>query len=207
MLRLSPARVLPAPARLSGISNIHPGLYQTKAFQRPSLRRSHLAAVEAVALYTCPKCFKLFDSEGALEQHTEAKHHSQHHSTRHDDLRLDELEAPFGMPGEWLKTQDWVRRSPRGRKSFGAFKCMPCGRTWLSAHSYPRYKQGCKGCDAEYLPIYLWHNDPSSPRDEDDNEDYDDEGEDKPHDSERCEACRAGVCDMAFKRTRSRMLY
>ena len=48
--------------------------------------------------------------------------------------------------------------------------------------------QGCKECETEGYPIFLWVN---TPRDDDDDEE-DSEDEDKyakPHDRGRCEAC------------------
>jgi hypothetical protein len=94
------------------------------------------------------------------------------------------LKAPVSSPGQWVP-----RKSFTGRKSFGAFECDLCKKVWVSAHAFKEYKQGCQQCEAESLPLFMWHNFEHNDR-------HDDEGrtDDKPHDSDRCEACRAGVC-------------
>ena len=43
-------------------------------------------------------------------------------------------------------------------------------------------------------PIFMWLNEPVQEKDEDEGADV---VTDKPHDRERCEACRLGVCDMS----------
>lgn len=103
------------------------------------------------------------------------------------------LEPPFPeAAGSWIPY-----RSFRGRKSFGHFVCERCQSVWTTAHATNGYKQGCKGCEHMSFPRFMWENDyrGSWPDDEEDATGSD-EGEmpDKPHHSQRCEACRMGVC-------------
>lgn len=100
-------------------------------------------------------------------------------------------DPPVDTPGQWVYRDDF-----RGRKSFGFYVCG-CGRSWTTAHAQKNVEedewfcQGCQGCDSMLEPYYVWENDPSSsPRDRSDR-DLDDE---KPHDFDRCEACRLGKC-------------
>ena len=100
-------------------------------------------------------------------------------------LSADELDDPVGEPGEWIPRLEF-----NGRKSFGAFECK-CRKIWVSAHAYKDYEQGCKGCEQKSLPKFMWVNvvrvrAPRDVREVDPN---------KPHDTARCGACRAGVCD------------
>jgi len=93
--------------------------------------------------------------------------------------------APVDEPGEWVARDEF-----RGKKSFAFFRCKNCKKTWMSAHGYKQFKQGCKRCDEDYLPLFMWknHNKRRSV------EDMESERLDGPHDSSRCEACRRGVC-------------
>jgi len=93
-------------------------------------------------------------------------------------------EAPVDCAGEWV-----LREKFRGQKSFGFYSCG-CGRKWTTAHGYKEYSQGCKGCEATCLPYYMWQNDTNAERRERTSRDE----SDGPHDFERCEACRRGVC-------------
>ena len=77
-------------------------------------------------------------------------------------------------------------------KSFGAFQCLACKKSWISAHAFKAYKQGCQNCEMEELPLYMWQN--LRPREYQGNDDYENDEADKPHDQQRCEACRRGVC-------------
>ncbi len=126
--------------------------------------------------------------------------------------RADQLALPVDTEGAWvdwwgtLRSMlfradvmtrhdflcEWNSDDFEGIKSFGYFECPSCKKTWVSAHSYPDYTQGCKRCDTEYYPKFMWENQERHyPRDEDKTVM---EETDKPHDMERCEACRAGLC-------------
>ena len=91
--------------------------------------------------------------------------------------------APVDNDGQWVARNKFKRE-----KSFGFFKCHKCNKTWLSAHAFRKYRQGCKGCETKVLPIYLWENHEKNTeiKKKKDNK--------KPHDAGRCEACRKGVC-------------
>eukprot|EP00798_Chlamydomonas_sp_ICE-L_P030682 gene30682-35706_t len=179
-----PSDILPGGHRLVVSSHVHlPMLAWDSSVVLTSMWSP------AVVTYTCRKCLKELGDERALEQHRKDKHAHRPCNL----LPLHELKNPVDKPGEWRSTEDFVRQFPKRRKSFGAFKCMPCERTWVSAHAFPKYKEGCQGCNQEYRPIYLWHNFQSGSSDAD-SDDSGDDGSDKPHDSRRCEACRLGVC-------------
>ena len=128
----------------------------------------------------CLKCNKEFSSKKAYENHTAAKH-SKDASEAQNQNNLTKLKAPVDSDGYWIVAADF-----RGRKSFGAYRCE-CGKVWTSAHSQLMYMQGCKKCNKERRPDVMWVNigekQASIDRDED-----------KPHDSRRCQACRAGDC-------------
>ncbi|GAX84636.1 hypothetical protein CEUSTIGMA_g12057.t1 [Chlamydomonas eustigma] len=106
-------------------------------------------------------------------------------------IDIDKLDPPLeSAEGYWVQRKDF-----EGRKSFGVFQCAQCSRRWYSAHAFKEYKQGCQRCDRYYLPIAMWVNTGDRDSDDDDNGFGDDEKDDAgPHDSERCEACKAGVC-------------
>lgn len=103
-------------------------------------------------------------------------------------------DPPVDEPGQWIPRHEF-----RGRKSFSFYRCQ-CGKTWMSAHGYKDYEQGCQTCDRESLPVLMWQNeeryagidlgDPDKPVRE----------RDGPHDEERCAACRAGICDAKRER-------
>merc|ERR1712100_352199 len=93
-------------------------------------------------------------------------------------------DAPVDSAGKWVLREDFPLK-----KSFGFYACR-CGRTWTTAHAQKEYRQGCKGCDTDCYPYYMWLNDPNGPR----RERADRDELDGPHDFERCEACRKGVC-------------
>lgn len=95
---------------------------------------------------------------------------------------------PVDTAGSWVNRDQFT-----GPKSFGFFQCSNCFKTWLSAHAFPKYKQGCKSCELESLPVLLWKNEGIDTRNRERFED-----EDKPHDHVRCEACRQGVCLRAY---------
>jgi len=95
-------------------------------------------------------------------------------------------EPPVDTPGYWE-----LRDNFKGLKSFGSYVCesKKCkNKEWISAHAHKEYRQGCKSCDKFVLPMYMWVN-----TDKDTIKGII-KDTDKPHDSERCEACKAGVC-------------
>lgn len=89
-------------------------------------------------------------------------------------------------------------------KSFGAFQCPICMGTWTSAHAFKIYTQGCKKCDVEGLPLFMWLNEQSGSNERE----FNDKESETPHDSERCEACRRGKCirQSPFKGTPSQLI-
>ena len=101
------------------------------------------------------------------------------------EISSKNLPIPVDTEGYWVKREKFFRD-----KSFGYFVCKDCTKTWLSAHSYKKYKQGCKGCETENYPKYLWFN---SIRIEKDPK-FEELNKEKPHDKERCEACHLGFC-------------
>ena len=105
-------------------------------------------------------------------------------------LLLEDLPAPpiDDIEGHWVPRQDF-----RGRKSFGAFECRSCKKVWTSAHAFKAYGQGCKRCNSEFLPTFMWVNTGVRTR-------VDDAAAnpDKPHDIGRCAACRNGDCIVAL---------
>ena len=106
-------------------------------------------------------------------------------------LTVDSLAAPGNSPGKWLPRDGF-----KGNKSFGLFQCTVCLKTWTSAHAFRAFTQGCKTCDTEELPLFMWENSKSHTYRDDEYDAYEDEhrDEDKAHDRERCEACRRGMC-------------
>jgi hypothetical protein len=56
-------------------------------------------------------------------------------------LLAESLDPPVDADGEWVE-----RSRFRGRKSFGAFQCPDCLKTWVSAHAQGRAKCGCCHC-------------------------------------------------------------
>jgi len=92
---------------------------------------------------------------------------------------------PVSEPGEWVPRDEFP-----GKKSFAFYRCKRCTKNWVSAHGYKTFMQGCQRCEKELLPLFMWKNQDKRKRDED----LESERLDGPHDSERCEACRAGVC-------------
>lgn len=96
-----------------------------------------------------------------------------------------DLPIPVETEGYWVKRNDFERE-----KSFGYFVCTKCKKNWLSAHSFKKYKQGCKGCEKKYYPQYLWYNVKNRER----NPEFAGINKEKPHDKMRCEACHLGIC-------------
>lgn len=119
----------------------------------------------------CSTCGKKFGSARACRQHEADVHQSKNKILR----------PPFeGAAGEWVLCSEF-----QGIKSFGCFECG-CNNRWTSAHSFPVYVQGCRECEDESLPRYLWANAGEGGKQA---------HEDKPHDTKRCGACRAGRCN------------
>ncbi len=148
--------------------------------------------------FPCSVCNKRFKSERGLEQHCNAVNHLQYKEEEYEDESSEESSVESSEGSSWRPNPpidtagDWVHPYEfKGRKSFGYFKCSSCLKTWISAHSFPQFKQGCKKCNIEDVPIFLWQNA--------ENEDRRDryfklEELNKPHDQHRCEACRRGLC-------------
>lgn len=92
--------------------------------------------------------------------------------------------APVDGPGKWVQVDEF-----RGTKSFGYFNCESCKKSWTSAHAFPKYTQGCKGCKTDSFPTFLWVN---LTKDKRDQPAIPSDG--KPHEYLLCEACKVGVC-------------
>ena len=96
--------------------------------------------------------------------------------------------APVTTPGRWVTKQEFT-----GLKSFGCFQCASrkCKNTWVSAHAYPNYRQGCKRCggNAWVYPKYLWVNSTQRVCEQEESVKVV-----KPHRSDLCQACHRGVC-------------
>jgi hypothetical protein len=93
-------------------------------------------------------------------------------------------EPPFeGCKGQWV-----LREQFEGTKSFGIFHCPKCQSTWFSAHAYAdEFKQACKRCKTKTFATYLWENTERKIHHRENTT-----REDKPHHSDKCEACLAG---------------
>lgn len=144
------------------------------------------------SLYECAECDATFTTEKGRNQHFQAKHHCR----RRKSLQPEQLNPPVESGGEWVMRDEF-----RGRKSFGAFECsnIRCGKSWVSAHAFPIYLQGCQACNVESLPKFMWVN-----AERDERSEGDETGKlDGPHDSDRCEACRKGVCSASRSVERS----
>ena len=97
-------------------------------------------------------------------------------------------QPPFASAsGVWVAATEF-----NARKSFGCFRCTECNNAWGSAHAYPKFRQGCRACNVETKPCCLWVNDDGN----DNDRDIDRDEAKGHHDSQRCEACRLGVCDL-----------
>ena len=94
------------------------------------------------------------------------------------------LYPPFdGATGRW----ELHSNCDTSMKSFSYFECA-CGKRWVSAHGFARFRQGCKQCDTETFPKFMWINADTKHKTPTTTE------EDGPHDQQRCEACRSGQC-------------
>lgn len=109
-----------------------------------------------------------------------------------------DVRAPVDNKGYWVEREQFT-----GRKSFGYFVCLQCEHkdrkrkakrknySWMSAHSFPQYMQGCKHCETKTLPTYMWVNTESPKQLQ---HDATSSEPSKPHDRSRCDACKVGKC-------------
>jgi hypothetical protein len=104
---------------------------------------------------------------------------------------------PVSTPGRWLLREEYTGPP----KSFGAFICRRCSKSWVSAHSWKEHRQKCKRCNKGYFPTYLWLNQDRKKEDKEDKEDSIARSTQKPHDTKRCEACTklGGDCTLYGK--------
>jgi hypothetical protein len=139
-------------------------------------------------------CQKVFQTQGALNDHSRAVHSSHCNCPECGQSFSKKLAfhvravhytpPPITSNGFWTTTQECSQR-----KSFGFFVCE-CGSEWISAHAFKKYKQGCKKCEKETFPRKMWQNEqPKNNSEEPLKLDTK-----KPHDQQRCEACRLGKC-------------
>ena len=94
--------------------------------------------------------------------------------------------APVDTPGYWI-----LRDAFNGSKSFGVFVCenAKCNKQqWISAHANKAFRMSCNNCEKRVLPTYMWVNTHKSDKDKNIT------SKQKPHDSNRCEACEKGLC-------------
>eukprot|EP00992_Anisonema_acinus_P009727 TRINITY_DN591_c0_g1_i1.p1 TRINITY_DN591_c0_g1~~TRINITY_DN591_c0_g1_i1.p1 ORF type:complete len:209 (-),score=19.92 TRINITY_DN591_c0_g1_i1:116-691(-) len=183
-----------------------------KSFGSKNALRQHCVATGHIfVITTCPDCQRSFGSKHALQQHSDATGHgSAATPSRKKQFKaktsIDQHRVSVSRRGTYVpdppvdSAGQWVPRAEfEGRKSFGYFICR-CRHTWVSAHSFKLYKQGCQRCERQSLPNLMWVNE------------YDDDREsregrtDGPHDEQRCEACRRGVCQ-AERRTLPRRFF
>lgn len=188
-----------------------------RIFRSEKALNQHSSVLNHVPSFPCRVCSRVFKTERSLDQHSYSLHRphcnirssffkskrslEQHERDKHGlsqvsavDEEVDDDDGPW-RPDPPVDTEGiWVLRDNfRGTKSFGFFKCRGevCSKTWLSAHAFAKYKQGCQVCETESRPKFLWQNLERKNRDNFDDV-QDDEG--PPHDQGRCEACRVGVC-------------
>jgi hypothetical protein len=102
--------------------------------------------------------------------------------TAHLRLPLSPYE---GLAGAWLLRRDYLELKGE-RKSFGYYRC-DCRKTWGSAHAFPTTRQACKECDEWSYPLLMWFNT------EEKQARHIPDGDDRPHDRERCERCCKGL--------------
>eukprot|EP00930_Biecheleria_cincta_P052624 TRINITY_DN37882_c0_g1_i1.p1 TRINITY_DN37882_c0_g1~~TRINITY_DN37882_c0_g1_i1.p1 ORF type:complete len:269 (-),score=26.85 TRINITY_DN37882_c0_g1_i1:61-762(-) len=101
-------------------------------------------------------------------------------------------DAPVDTPGRWVELCDF-----EGKKSFAFFRCQ-CGKSWTTAHGYPQFRQDCNKCENPCRPKFMWQNDKNDRSAGFDSQEKNRRSQDDaPHDSSRCEACRAGVCSLS----------
>ncbi len=135
----------------------------------------------------CCDCDKVFKTEEACQQH----YNAVHYDSEYDDEVSEEIEEewrpspPVDSKGLWVHREEF-----KGFKSFGYYQCIKCCKTWFSAHAHPNYRQACKKCEVWEYPRYLWQNLEKDVREKKPKEDE----EKKPHDQNRCEACKIGEC-------------
>jgi len=72
----------------------------------------------------------------------------------YDGFDKSMISLPYdGCKGEWIEREVFD-----GQKSFGFYECSKCFNTWLSSKSFKDYRQGCKYCNKDNYPLYLWKN-------------------------------------------------
>ena len=156
-----------------------------KRFQTKAARDQHRDAKHIY--FNCDDCGREFISKQSLHQHRQAKHANKNKNKKKSLAKKPTAPPIPDLKGEWVRPSDF-----RGTKSFGFFICWKCANApaWYSAHAFPRFKQGCKVCNIETFPQFLWQNAQRSNREEV----GDSEKLNGPHQSDRCEACRSGMC-------------
>jgi uncharacterized C2H2 Zn-finger protein len=155
----------------------------SRSFRSRGAQEMHSRAVHID--FPCPACNRRFRSDHALAQHFAAVHHAECEDDEEDSVDSWRPNPPVDSAGYWVPREEFT-----GKKSFGYFQCESCFKTWISAHAFPSFKQGCKKCDTEDYPIFLWEN---MNKKQHDDLNYQRDEKDKPHDQNRCEACRCGV--------------
>ena len=168
-----------------------------KDFNSEHAVEQHVASTGHVELPdVCPTCDKTFTNPTSLQQHMESTGHRQgkkgtkagssYNLWSNDYTRV--LDPPFpNASGKWVRRANFT-----GQKSFGVFTCGDCDKDWLSAHAQVSYTQQCKACKCKAYPSQMWENDGKAKSDTDSDDER--EGQETPHLSHLCGACKAGVC-------------
>ena len=187
-------------------------------------RAQRLLDEEELRARTCVACGRTFQSPAVLAHHVRSEKHARRvraieaqaakvEKARVDAMRVyrareakvqadalkvrrqaESLDPPYpGIEGYWELREN----CPTTLKSFAFYECtITCRKRWSTAHGFQKFKQGCKKCNTEVFPKFMWINTGShTSRDRNDTE------ESKPHDYERCEACQRGMC-LAAQRDR-----
>jgi hypothetical protein len=151
------------------------------------------------AVHACSYCEIKFWTPATLKHHIYYEHKITNGLTSRElediiSVIALVLNSPVDSGGFWIPLTlfqaELSSRSPSKNsfKSFGCFECPNCSKTWTSAHAFTNFKQGCKRCEAETLPKVMWLNTEKSTREKEPQSDA------KPHDTNRCEACKFGIC-------------
>jgi len=137
--------------------------------------------------YECNFCDRVFNVSNYASSEIAWRACDQHEESAHQEEEEFVPEPPVDTPGSWVTLEEF--KQLKQGKSFGYFTCK-CGKFWVSAHAQVKYKQGCKSCEKKSLPVLLWINYGSR------RENLSDKLQppQSPHDTIRCEACKAGDC-------------
>jgi len=97
--------------------------------------------------YYCEEYNKYFNKKSDYSQHMNSSSHQQKKG-------IENIPPPVESPVKWECREEF-----NSRKSIGYFKCSRWFKSWISAHAFKDYKQGCKECNRYVFALYLWKND------------------------------------------------